>query len=295
LVGTNVYPAFNTQTVIANNKPQPRDREAVYVWGVNGEQLGPGYYLCRLVNSYAGLPLMVTYCCVTSGTTSGSSSSSSSAKPAPVSCGVSRVSLGVAATGTGTTLTIPAVSIDRDSRLIAVAYVAGRVVTPTVTYGADALTADASSLMPAGPPPGLVTIFSLPVGPGTADLTLTITGAAEALALQAVQVLGLGTAGFGTVDKAINNASGTVPPVDTGSTGPLSAPCEYAQAAFMVATIFLFNWANGFSSGGQDAGLLSGTTALTCSEGWKAVTAPADADLTVVNTSGWCGCLVTYF
>ncbi len=61
LIGTNIYPAYIQQAITG---PALRDREACYVWEPNGIKLGPGYYDCRLVSSYAGLPLLVTYCCV---------------------------------------------------------------------------------------------------------------------------------------------------------------------------------------------------------------------------------------
>ncbi len=72
ILGTNIYPGYVQQTVVTTT-PTPRDREACYVWEPNNTRLGPGIYDCRLVNSYAGLPLYATTCCQ-----GGSSSSSSS-------------------------------------------------------------------------------------------------------------------------------------------------------------------------------------------------------------------------
>jgi hypothetical protein len=71
LVGTNVYPAFVQQW----SPPLTlRDREPCLVWEPNGIVLGPGFYDCRLVTSYLGLPLYVTTCCVPAASSSSSSS-----------------------------------------------------------------------------------------------------------------------------------------------------------------------------------------------------------------------------
>ncbi len=69
----NVYPGFISQAVLTG-LPSFRDRESCFVWEPNGISLSAGWYDCRLVGSYQGIPLLVTNCCP-----SGSSSSSSSA------------------------------------------------------------------------------------------------------------------------------------------------------------------------------------------------------------------------
>jgi hypothetical protein len=51
-----------------------RDREAVYVFEPNGVPLSPGYYDCRLVGNYLGLPLLATTCCQLPSSSSSSSS-----------------------------------------------------------------------------------------------------------------------------------------------------------------------------------------------------------------------------
>jgi hypothetical protein len=61
-IGNNVYPAFAQQI----SPPLAlRDREPVYLWEPSGTILAPGYYFCRLMSSYNGLPLYVftAYCC----------------------------------------------------------------------------------------------------------------------------------------------------------------------------------------------------------------------------------------
>jgi hypothetical protein len=50
-----------------------RDREACYVVEQNSVILRAGYYDCRLVGSYNGLPLFATNCCPTGTFSSGSS------------------------------------------------------------------------------------------------------------------------------------------------------------------------------------------------------------------------------
>lgn len=54
-----------------------RDREAALCQEPNGIPLNPGYYVARLVGSYLGLPLYMTFCCgvMSSSSSSGSSSS----------------------------------------------------------------------------------------------------------------------------------------------------------------------------------------------------------------------------
>lgn len=59
-VGSNVYPAFTCQWA---PPLAMRDREACYVWEPNGIALQPGFYDCRLVGNYLGLPLYATSCC----------------------------------------------------------------------------------------------------------------------------------------------------------------------------------------------------------------------------------------
>jgi hypothetical protein len=70
----NVYPAAVCQFVPPLSL---RARERCYVHEPNGIALGPGYYDCRLVSSYLGLPLLVTHCCPVGAFASSSSSSSS--------------------------------------------------------------------------------------------------------------------------------------------------------------------------------------------------------------------------
>lgn len=60
VLGTNVYAGFLQQW---NGGLQLRDREQVYLWEPNGIFLQPGYYDGRLIGVYAGLPLLVTWCC----------------------------------------------------------------------------------------------------------------------------------------------------------------------------------------------------------------------------------------
>lgn len=74
IVGTNVYPGWICQYA---GSLTLRDRTPCYVTEPNGVVLGPGYYDCRLVDSYAGLPLFATTCCVSGAFPSSSSSSSS--------------------------------------------------------------------------------------------------------------------------------------------------------------------------------------------------------------------------
>jgi hypothetical protein len=72
LSGTNVYPGWLNQ--YAPNL-KLRDRVQVYVWEPNNFPLSPGYYNCRLVGNYAGLPLYATNCCITAPFSSSSASS----------------------------------------------------------------------------------------------------------------------------------------------------------------------------------------------------------------------------
>lgn len=84
LSGVNVYPC------VAEQFTPPltlRDRETSLLWEPNGTPLNPGYYVARLVGSYLGLPLYVTYCCPPA--ISSSSHSLPSVSPASVSPSVS--------------------------------------------------------------------------------------------------------------------------------------------------------------------------------------------------------------
>jgi hypothetical protein len=70
LVG-NVYQGFASQLYFqSNGQPALRDRESVYVFEPNGIKLQPAIYDCRLVGNYLGLPLYVTNCCPTGGSSS---------------------------------------------------------------------------------------------------------------------------------------------------------------------------------------------------------------------------------
>ena len=73
LPGTNIYPAVTQQY---STPLTLRNREPCYVTEPNGIRLGPGYYDCRLVSSYLGLPLYATTCCVPAPSSSSSSKSS---------------------------------------------------------------------------------------------------------------------------------------------------------------------------------------------------------------------------
>ncbi len=76
--GTNVYPALTSQFgPTALNPFVLRDREPCFVWEPNGVQLGMGYYNCRLVGTFQGVPLYATTCCVKGFPSSMSSSSHS--------------------------------------------------------------------------------------------------------------------------------------------------------------------------------------------------------------------------
>jgi hypothetical protein len=72
LAGTSppVYPAFVQQFVPPLSL---RDREACFVVEPNSLPLGGGFYDCRLVGSYNGLPLFATTCCPAGGLSSSSS------------------------------------------------------------------------------------------------------------------------------------------------------------------------------------------------------------------------------
>ncbi len=68
LPGVNVYPGYASQFTPPLTL---RDREVVYIWEPNGIFLAKGYYVCRLVGSYSGRPLYVTFCCQTAGSSAG--------------------------------------------------------------------------------------------------------------------------------------------------------------------------------------------------------------------------------
>lgn len=81
----NVYPAVVCQYA---GELAFREREPCYIWEPNGVVLGPGYYDCRLVDSFPHegtplygtiptLPLYATTCCSAGEFPSSSSSSSS--------------------------------------------------------------------------------------------------------------------------------------------------------------------------------------------------------------------------
>lgn len=64
--GPVLYVAFTQQ--LRSDLLTPRDREACLVYDLNGTTLVAGYYICRLVGSYSGLPLYATMAKATSGT-----------------------------------------------------------------------------------------------------------------------------------------------------------------------------------------------------------------------------------
>ncbi len=68
----NVYPGFASQATLSGGLPAFRDREPVFVWEANGIKLQAGWYDCRLVGNYQGLPIYATNCCpVASSSSSG--------------------------------------------------------------------------------------------------------------------------------------------------------------------------------------------------------------------------------
>jgi hypothetical protein len=131
VLGTNVYPGFAQQFTPPLSL---RDRESVFIWEPNNIALGPGVYDCRLVGSYAGLPLYATNCCISGPfpplpSVSPISSSSSSSGPFVLSTVPASGAVGVSP------LTLIKVKFNRPIQAATINFlVSGSIIPGTTSY-----------------------------------------------------------------------------------------------------------------------------------------------------------------
>jgi hypothetical protein len=287
VLGTNVYPCYVAQFTPPLSL---RDREPAYLLEPNNVRLGPGYYVGRLVGSYADLPLYVTFCCPV-GSSSSAASSASPAGPPPVL----GLPLGQAQTTSGLNLTLPNLSLAGGSLLLAVAGVLGTPEGFTATFGGTGLNLDVVAALTSGSPlQGAVGLLSLRVDPArSGDLLLHAAGGTPAaLTLQAVQVSGLDARALDRI--ASRGGLATAP--GAGATLTTTAPKEYALGAFaLVAPTPGWAWQNGFASGGQDASLTVLGVAAAVTEGYRVLGGLTAVDAALAATvSAWAGACATY-
>jgi hypothetical protein len=157
--------------------------------------------------------------------------------------------------------------------------------TFTVTYnGTGTSTALTQALTGAY---GGIGIYYLPiVGAQSGDIVVTASGGV-AMALQAVNVMGLAS---NVLDVHTSAAGGASQP-DSGTTTPTVTACEYAFALAMSTNLSALpagSWLNSFSSTGQDNFNISGAIRFRLSGGYRflSATGTVDAAMTGLVTSG---------